>query len=344
MTAAPSPDRILVVIPCLNEAAHLDGLLQSLATARGAENHIIVVADGGSTDGSVEIAGRWSEAAPNIHLLPNPDRLQSAGVNAAVERFGRDADLLVRVDAHALYPADFVDRLAEVARETGADSVVVPMATQGDGCFQKAVAMAQNSRLGTGGAAHRMGGQSDWVDHGHHALMRLDRFRALGGYDPRFSHNEDAEYDTRLAKAGGRVWMAADLGLVYFPRATPGALFRQYVNYGRGRARTVRLHGERLKPRQAAPLLVGPAVFGAPLALLGLLGGAWLILLLAAVPAFVWGFACLGGGIVLAKRGPWPCAALLGPAAMIMHLAWSIGFWRECLSSPLQVRSTALQA
>ena len=336
LSAQPASEPVLVVIPCLNEAAHLDDLLRTLTTSRGGDRQIIVVADGGSLDGSVEIARRWSETSSNVHVIDNPARLQSAGVNAAVERFGDQAAFLVRVDAHALYPEHFVDRLVAAALATGAESVVVPMATRGKSCFQSAVAMAQNSRLGTGGAAHRTGGVSGWVDHGHHALMRLDRFRALKGYDPRFSHNEDAEYDTRLRQADGRIWMASDLGLVYFPRATPLALFRQYQNYGRGRARTVRLHGERLKPRQAAPLLVGPAVAIAPVALVAALHPA---LALAGVPAFVWASACLIGGLGIARGGAWPCAALSGPAAMIMHFAWSLGFWRECLTRRLAARA-----
>ena len=330
---------LLVVVPCLNEADHLDEVLRTLVEGRDADRQTIVVVDGGSTDGSREIVQRWATNTPALVLLDNPAKLQSAGVNAAVAAFGRDASTLVRVDAHATYPADYVARLEAIARETGADSVVVPMATSGAGCFRTAASMAQNSKLGTGGAAHRSGGKSDWVDHGHHALMTIERFRSLGGYDPRFSHNEDAEYDTRLRKAGGRVWMAGDLVVGYVPRGTVRTLFRQYFNYGRGRARTVRLHGERLKPRQAAPLLVAPAVVIAPVALLS---GLWPGFALALVPALVWAAACLGGGLVLARRGPWPCAGLMGVAAMIMHLGWSLGFWRECLRKPLAPRTDGL--
>lgn len=339
MTTLSLPENdVIVVIPCLNEAAHLDGLLEALMRDSGGDGHTIVVADGGSTDGSVEIAQAWADRLPNLHLLPNPARLQSAAVNAAVARYGTGKAFLVRVDAHATYPDDYVERLTAIARSTGADSVVVPMTTSGTTCFQSAVAVAQNSLLGTGGAAHRMAGPAGWVDHGHHALMRLDRFRAVGGYDPRFSHNEDAELDTRLRRAGARIWLAVDLGLGYVPRAAPQALFRQYLNYGRGRARTVRLHGERLKPRQVAPLLVAPAVALAPFALLAPL---WPVFSLFLLPFLVWALACVLTGLGLSRRGPLPCAVLAGPAAMIMHLAWSSGFWTEAVKPPLPPRPSA---
>ena len=63
------------------------------------------------------------------------------------------------------------------------DSVVVSMLTSGSGAVQKAVAAAQNSKLGTGGSKHRHLSAGEWVDHGHHALMRISAFTAVGGYD-----------------------------------------------------------------------------------------------------------------------------------------------------------------
>ena len=126
--------------------------------------------------------------------------------------------------------------LLEALARTGADSVVVPMDAVGVGCFQRAVAWVVDTPLGSGGSAHRGGKRSGFVDHGHHAAFKAARFRELGGYDEAFSHNEDAEFDRRLADAGGRIWLDADIRIGYFPRATPGALWRQYWNYGRARA------------------------------------------------------------------------------------------------------------
>ena len=40
--------------------------------------------------------------------------------------------------------------------------------------------------------------KSGYVDHGHHAAFRAASFKAIGGYDETFSHNEDAEFDGAL--------------------------------------------------------------------------------------------------------------------------------------------------
>jgi succinoglycan biosynthesis protein ExoA len=324
-------DDVLVVVPCLNEAAHLPSLLALLAG--DALDALIVVADGGSTDGSPALVQAAAAQWPNIKLLHNPHRIQSAAVNLAAQVFGAGKRWLVRVDAHCDYPEGYVRGLVAAAGRTGAKSVVVPMVTIGKTCFQSAAAAAQNSKLGTGGSAHRSVVEGQFVDHGHHALFDLAAYLAVGGYDENFSHNEDAELDIRLGAQGVRIWIEPTLALTYYPRRTPRALFRQYFSYGKGRARTVLRHKTRLKLRQALPLAVPPAVvlaLAAPLQPL------------AAVPALVWAVGCLSFGLVLAVKARKPCVALSGVAAMIMHFAWSLGFLRQLVAGATFTRPEAV--
>ena len=258
-----------------------------------------------------------------IALIENEKRIQSAAVNKAVAEFGDGADFLIRVDAHALYPADYCRRLVEEAERTGADSVVVAMQTLGRGIFQRAAAAAQNSKLGNGGSRHRQGSTGCWVDHGHHALMRVDAFSAVGGYDETFSHNEDAELDFRLRQAGHRIWLTDRTTMGYFPRDTVSGLFRQYIAYGRGRARNVLKHRLVPKLRQMLPLMIAPVLAGTALAVFN-----WV----AVVPALVWALICLGYGAMVAIHERKAYGALIGVAAMVMHLAWSLGFWLQLLA------------
>ena len=320
-TPTPAPaGRTMVVIPCLNEADHIGPLLEQLRAPAERLDMAVIVADGGSTDGTREIVDTVAAADDRVALLKNAKRIQSAAINLAVATYGDYFEYLIRIDAHGDYRDDYCDRLIAEAAATGADSVVVSMATKGVGVFQKATAAAQNSKLGNGGSPHREGAKGHWTDHGHHALMRVAAFRAIGGYDETFSHNEDAELDYRLAAAGHRIWMTDKTFMVYYPRASVGSLFRQYLGYGRGRAKNILKHHTLPKIRQMIPLMVFPVVAGASLAFLSLT---------ALIPAGLWMAACVGYGAWMAVGQRNRYGPLAAFSAMVMHLAWSLGFWLQ---------------
>ena len=320
MPAETGPFVPLVVIPCLNEARHIEAIIRQMAAAVEGMSGLVIVVDGGSTDGTAEMAARLAARLVNVEVMDNPARLQGPGINAAVRRFGAGRSHLVRVDAHCGYPEDFVDALWQDAAESGATSVVVGMVAAGDRFMQRINALTQNARIGNGGAEHRRRGGGRFVEHGHHALMRLDAFNEVGGYDESFSHNEDAELDMRLVRAGHRIWLTAATEVTYFPRETLSALAWQYFNHGRGRARTFLKHRPVPKPRQIAVIGVLPAL---ALALAAPFNA------LFALPALVWATATLAGGTFLAVSRREPLLLLAGPVALCMHASWSAGFWRH---------------
>ncbi|TKW68821.1 MAG: glycosyltransferase family 2 protein [Paracoccus denitrificans] len=311
--------RIIVAIPALNEERSIAACLESLGVGQpDLEKVRFVVADGGSTDRTKEIVAGIADQNANLQLVDNPAKLQSAGVNKVAEMAEASRDILIRADAHATYPAGYVINLARTLVETQADSVVVPMDSTGATCFARAAAWIVDTRLGSGGSAHRGGAASGWVDHGHHAAMRLQKFREVGGYDARFSHNEDAELDHRIVQAGGRIWLDAGIRLDYQMRRTPGALCRQYWNYGRGRARTVIKHRLRPRMRQLIPV-VNLVLLAVSLLILPFssLGWVWpLIYAAVLIAASVW--------MVLGHRSA--CGLWAGVALAIMHNAWGAGF------------------
>jgi succinoglycan biosynthesis protein ExoA len=324
LSESPAGADVLIVIPSLNEEARIESVIAALQADCGCREALIVVSDGGSSDETAAIVERIGNTDPRVRVLTTLERLStSASVNRAVECFGHGRAWLVRLDAHAGYPKDYASRLIAKAIETGATSVVTPMFTFGETCFQRAAAAAQNSFLGTGGSAHRLLNRGGWVEHGHHALFNLEQFRKLGGYDDEMRFNEDAEFDRRLIQSGGRIWLADDLVITYFPRSNTISLFRQYAKHGRGRAHTFARHGGRTRMRH----FILPSI--APIVLLGILGPLYWPL---AGPASVWLFACLSYGLVLGIRQKDICAAGSGYASIVMQLAWSIGHWREIIS------------
>jgi succinoglycan biosynthesis protein ExoA len=312
-----SKERVLVVVPCLNEERHIEEVLTRLVDEAAHVNLKIVIADGGSTDRTRTIVQELNTGR-RIVLMDNPKRIQAVGINEAVRQYGKRSRFLIRIDAHARYPDNFCETLLDVQARTLADSVVVSMRTEGTTCLEQAAAVAQNSILGNGGAAHRNQAGDRWVEHGHHALIKMDAFKAIGGYDETFSHNEDAEFDNRLIGAGFNIFLTASVQVTYFPRSSLSGLFRQYFNIGKGRARNFLRHPRRAKVRHFVLAVVAPA--------LGLIVLAPLTSVFA-VPALCWASICIGYGIVLGARMRNRCAMASGIAAMAMQTGWSIGFF-----------------
>lgn len=348
--SAPGPTRdrralprnhVLVVIPTLNEARNIARVVEELHQELPDDADVrFVVCDGSSSDGTAQIVRELSDRYGRLSLQHNPNRLQSAAVNLALRECSFEPDVLVRCDAHAHYPRGFVRSLLQSMRSNDADAIVVPMDSVGVGCLQSAVAWTADSFLGSGGAAHRAGRRSGFVDHGHHAAFRVSSFVRAGGYDESFSHNEDAELDCRQRKLNARIFLDAGIRIHYMPRNSWAALWRQYFSYGKGRSRTVRRHPESLRLRQlAVPVHVAVCTVG-----------------LAAAPWTPWGLVwpgvyaavLVGFSAVQALKHRSRCGLLGGLVAAVLHVGWATGFawgllsrretrWRAERARPLEL-------
>jgi succinoglycan biosynthesis protein ExoA len=315
----PTHPFVSIVMPALNEERYIADAVTSILPHPDALDYELLVLDGGSHDRTRDIVQGMTAQNPRIKLLHNEQRIQSAAMNIASEACDPRTAVLVRADCHAQYPENFVARCVQTLIDKQCSSVVVPMRAVGRDPMQRAIAAAQNSRLGNGGSLHRISGRSGYVDHGHHAAFDRSVFRTLGGYDEHAPYNEDAEFDARLTGSGGRIYLDGSLTIDYYPRSSLRALGNQYFRHGWGRANTILKHGMFPKLRQVLPVL----------ALLGSVGGLVLWPLAGAVallPAALYVLACVGGGAFLAVRARDPAVLLSIPALIVMHISWAAGF------------------
>ncbi len=229
---------VTIAMPCLNEEAFIGQCLQSVLEQTYPLDRIeVLVADGGSTDGTLEAIGRLAARDRRIRVIDNPERFQAAGLN----RILREArgDVIVRMDVHCEYAPDYVQKCVEVLERTGADNVGGAQRCRGRSAFEKAVCAALRSPLGVGGAAYRNPEKEGYVDTVFLGAYRKSVFDRIGPWDPAAITNEDAELNQRLVAAGGRIYLSREIVVHYSPRSSFGALARQYYRYGRGRARTL---------------------------------------------------------------------------------------------------------
>ncbi|MFM1917436.1 MAG: hypothetical protein RJB01_951, partial [Actinomycetota bacterium] len=142
-TAWPS---VHVVMPVVNEERHLEAAVRRILEQDYRGSLHVTMAVGPSKDHTMEVAQRLAEADPHVHVVENPSGKTPAGLNAAIA--SRAADIVVRVDGHAMIPNDYVRVGVETLQRTGADNVGGLMAAEGVSPFERAVAQAMRSRFG----------------------------------------------------------------------------------------------------------------------------------------------------------------------------------------------------
>ena len=112
-SGTPYP-HVLIVVPLFNEAPLVIRKLANLAAlAYPADRLRVVLADGGSTDGTVERAADWIRGRGSFELLRGTARNKTAQLNAAL-RLPYRANWILVTDADALLARDTLERLIEL--------------------------------------------------------------------------------------------------------------------------------------------------------------------------------------------------------------------------------------
>jgi glycosyltransferase involved in cell wall biosynthesis len=318
---------VSIIMPVRHEGSQLP---EVLAAVQAQECLEILVAVGPSRDDTERIVRAAAVQDPRLRVLPNPEGIVSTGLNRAI-RVARGRQV-VRIDGHCLVPAGFVARLSTTAARTGASCVGPRLQTVGAGPVQEGIAAAMSSALGVGAARFRTSATSGYVDTVAFGLYETAVLLLLGGFREDLVRNQDDELNARLRRAGGTVYLDADVCVDYYPRATFRSLSRQYYEYGYWRTVTARLHRDRLRPRQLAP-----GAFVAGLVATGLLAAtgrpAALGLLAAAYAAVLFLLV-----LQTQRRTGRPIVALLSaPAALVLHLSYGWGLWRSLLRPSILV-------
>jgi succinoglycan biosynthesis protein ExoA len=282
-------ERISIIAPMLNESTHIEQFVADISEQDFEGEVELIVADGGSTDGSVdqlrEAADRHGVA---LSVLQNPAGWVSHALNACIR--AAQGDLLVRLDCHSRYPTDYLRRCALAAEETGAAAVGGIIVAEGRTPVERAVACAMDSPFGgigfyrifssDGSLAHRVAGAFGipWARNGGNdsrvetdtltfGAFRPEAFRRAGLFDETLRRNQDDELNLRVRKAGGRVILDSSIRVHYTPRGSFRDVFRQYYEYGLWKVPVMRKHRQVPSPRSLAPLmLVSSVALLAPLA------------------------------------------------------------------------------
>ena len=258
-----------VVIPCLNEAGHIGPCLDALAAQKGTAAPIeILVVDGGSDDGTLDVLRERADSNSSVRLLHNPDRVTPVAMNLGVD--AALSDTVIILGAHAEVAPDFVRRNLDALRAHPESACVGGVVEQvhGDDVSRR-IGMAMSSPFGVGNARFRTGGVAGHVDTVAFGAYRKAVLEEIGGFDVDLVRNQDDELNFRLTESGWRIWFDPRIRSRYHARSSYARLFGQYRQYGYWKVFVNRKHGTVTTWRQLAPMMLVLASIGlAPLVLI----------------------------------------------------------------------------
>ena len=259
------PIQLSVIIPTLNEAAHVEALIDSIIRIDDCVKEIFIV-DGGSTDATRDKVLKISAQNPNIHLLKNPDRYVSQGFNRAFQASkGRYISL---VGAHAIYPKNYFSTCISAIEKGECEAAGGFLLHRGHGLVGSAIAQGMASQFGVGNTAFRTIPQKMYVDSVAFAVYDRQIFEKVGLFDEALIRNQDDEFHYRLNQAGLRILMLPELETTYFVRPSLAKLFQQYEQYGFYKPLVFKKVRRSIRLRHLAPAFFVLYIMSLPLALL----------------------------------------------------------------------------
>jgi succinoglycan biosynthesis protein ExoA len=323
---------ISVIMPVLNEAAHLEETLRSVLDQDVPDCSLeILIIDGGSNDGTREAVRRYANVYPFVKLIDNPRRKTPMALNIGLR--ASVGDYVCIFGAHAAYPPDYIRVCMEELKAKHAAGCSGRLITASAG-------MHLSARLAAWCIAHRFTSSRSsvrthpggYVDTIPFPVMDKQILLAAGGYDERLDRNQDNDMNQRLRACGHKLYLTPRTQATYYARPGVKSLLDYAYNTGWWNGTTVRLSFAAMSLRHFVPL-----AFVLVLLVLGCVAiysfsvrhspGIGLVLLGVIVAAhFLIG---TWAGIETALRERSAAALLIPPLILAFHLAYGAGTARS---------------
>lgn len=313
---------VSILVPVRNEEKYIARCLDSIIHQDYAPWAFeVIVVDGASTDRTREIILAFQQHYGNLMLIDNPRHLVAISLNLGLQR--ARGEIIIRVDGHATIMPDYLTQCINVLTNTQADCVGGAIKNINESKAARGIALAMSSSFGVGNSRFRLSGYEGYVDTLAFGAYRRNVFEKIGGFDEELVRCQDDEFNYRLRKNKGKIYLSASIQSCYFPRTDLKNLGRQYFEYGLWKIRVLQKHPSVMQPRQFVPpvfvlaLLTLPILSAiVPLARLALAG----ILALYIMTTL----ACAMRLWMQSDDSSFPVMLASFP---IMHLSYGLGFW-----------------
>lgn len=225
---------VSIIIPCRNEEAFIGKVLENIREQDYDLNKLeLLVVDGRSDDTTAAIVRKYASKHSFVRLLDNPFGVVPQAMNIGIRE--ARGEVIVRMDAHSIYPVNYVSRLVSELKRLDADNVGGVWDTRpgNDTLMARAIAKATSSPFGIGNAQYRLEqNEVKQVDTVPYGCYRASVFEQIGLYDEELVRNQDDELNARLINNGGKIFLIPDVRIKYFARAELDKMMKMFYQYG----------------------------------------------------------------------------------------------------------------
>lgn len=226
--------KISVICPVYNEEKYIRNCIESLIKQDFAWNDSeILLIDGISTDKTRQIIGEYVEKFPFIKLLNNPRKTTPISLNIAI--LSAKNDIIFRIDAHTTYPPNYFSVLSKHLTDLKADNVggVCRTLPGEQGLIPECISKVMSSIFGVGNSFFRIGAKKIMeVDTVPFGCFRREVFDRIGLFDEELVRNQDDEFNGRIIKNGGKIFLIPEVIIDYYARDSISKLSKMFYQYG----------------------------------------------------------------------------------------------------------------
>ena len=248
---------VAIVIPTLNEERFISRCLNSIIKQTYEfEKMDVMIIDGGSNDKTKDIVAEYQKSHQNIRFIENKKKIQSVAFNIGFKK--STAPYIIRLDAHAEYDSKYISLCIENLKQdekrgnVGGRWNILPF---NQSIWAQTNAILNHSRFGIGGAAFRVSNEAHNTDSVPFGAFPRKIIEKIGGMREDLPRGEDNEYNSRIRKAGYKIFFDPNIISSYFARPTLGASCKQMYANGNSIGYLYYIDREAIGIRHLVPLL-----------------------------------------------------------------------------------------